>query len=417
MNDIVNGIYESWFSKDYPKNWNISRVKDLISIIRKEKNKYENTPVLSLTIDGVKLKKHLNEGMNPETYIGHQLVYPGDLVICLRDLDGPLLVGISEYYGCTSNLYLVLQFSNHNLEYYNYVFKTMDFLRVIDDFSYGMRHSYNISQFGQLRLPEPKLHIQSIIVEKLNFEVEKIDKLIDNQQQQIEKLKEYKQSLISEVVTKGLNPNVKYKDSGINWIGYVPQDWKVLQLRRIGKLLNGSTPKSDNSLFWDGEIFWATPSDFTEKQKIENTSRKITELGYSSCNTTLVPKGSILITCRAPIGNVAINEVAMCFNQGCKAIVSSSDNRYLYYFLKSMNEPLNIHGQGTTFQEISTNSLKNFIITLPNEEERKIISNYLDEKSGKIDLLINNKKDKIQLLENYKKSLIYEYVTGKKEVS
>lgn len=425
MNDIVNGIYESWFSKDYPKEWKIARIKELISVIRKEKNKVEDTPVISLTINGVKIKNNLSEGMNPETYIGHQLVYPGDLVICLRDLDGPLLVGISEHYGCTSNLYVVLQLDNHNLDYYNYVFKTMDFLRVIDDFSYGMRHSYNISQFSQLRLPFPQLLIQNKIVKELTLLEQKIDQLIKNQQQQIEKLKEYKQSLISEVVTKGLNPNVEFKDSGIDWIGKFPAHWDQTKLLNILEQKVTDGPHESLNLIEEGIPFISAESIKNDRIDFNLRRGNISSEDYDKCSKKYIPQINdiYMVKSGATTGNLAIVETDNKFTIWSPLAVIRSKRtyhfKYLFYFLKSDNFQKQVQLNWTygTQQNLSMRVLEKLLVAIPSFDEQLNMSEFLDNKVSKIDSLIEIKNKKISSLINYKKSLIYEYVTGKKEVS
>lgn len=410
MNDIVNGIYESWFSKDYPKEWKISRIKELISEIRKEKNRVEDTPVISLTINGVKIKNNLSEGMNPETYIGHQLVYPGDLVICLRDLDGPLLVGISEHYGCTSNLYVVLQLDNHNLDYYNYVFKTMDFLRVIDDFSYGMRHSYNISQFSQLRLPAPQLLIQNKIVQKLLLLEQKIDQLIKNQLQQIEKLKEYKQSLISGVVTKGLDPNVEFKDSGIEWIRKIPSRWDMIRVKDLS--INTTSRNEDENLQYIAlENIISQSFDFIDSDNDYDSKNGIYAAKYSVLFGKLRPYLAKSYYCEKDIS--CSSEFAV--------FPFDNENTSKYFLLLTQSygfiDVINMSTYGTKMPRANINFINNLTIPLPPAADQKKIVEYLMKKIGKINLLIGNKSIKIDKLNDYKKSLIYEYVTGKKEVS
>lgn len=395
MNDIISNLYESWFSKGYPQDWKISRIKDLISLIRKEKNKSEETPVISLTINGVKLKNNLSEGMNPETYIGHQLVYPGDLVICLRDLDGPLLVGISEHYGCTSNLYVILQIANQNIEYYNHVFKTMDFLRVIDDFSYGMRHSYNISQFGQLRLPVPQRYIQDRIVKELNTLEVKINQLINNQQQQIEKLKEYKQSLISEAVTKGLNPNVEFKDSGVEWIGKIPKDAQLVQFKRLAIINNGKeivNVDGEIPVYGSGGIFKYTDDYLFQGESIL----------YGRKGTIDKP---------LHVNGKFWTVDTMFYTEISELVIP----RYLYYVsIGSIN--FDYYKSGSVLPSMTQFELGNVLLPFFDKKSQEKIIEYLDYKTSLLDKVIEQKSSKIKKLEEFKKSLIYEYVTGKRIV-
>ena len=125
----------------------------------------------------------------------------------------------------------------------------------------------------------------------------------------------------------------KYKDSGVEWIGEIPIDWNVRKLKSIANILNGSTPKSGIPEFWDGEIIWVTPSDINklENRLIDDSERKLTEEGFNSCGTRITPIGSIILTTRAPIGNVAISNRVLCTNQGCKSISPNKINSIFLY--------------------------------------------------------------------------------------
>lgn len=375
--------------------------------------------MISLTINGVKIKKNLSEGMNPETYIGHQLVYPGDLVICLRDLDGPLLVGISEHYGCTSNLYVVLQLDDQNLDYYNYVFKTMDFLRVIDDFSYGMRHSYNISQFSQLRVPAPQLIIQNIIVQKLKLVEQQIDKLIKNQQQQIEKLKEYKQSLISEVVTKGLDLNVELKDSGIDWIGKIPVHWDIDRLKYVATSNDESLASSIDS---SSTIEYVDIGSVSHEIGIEKTEIFTFNEAPSRARRITRINDILVSTVRTYLKAIAVvDRDNLIASTGFSVIRANQkiNNTYLCYYIKSdyFTERVSAYSNGISYPAINDSILMSFDVVKPPLDEQEKTSIHLKNKVNEIDKLVSIKEEKIEKLNAYKKSLIYEYVTGKKEVS
>lgn len=150
-----------------------------------------------------------------------------------------------------------------------------------------------------------------------------MDRLIENQSKQIEKLKEHKQSVIIEAVTKGLNPSVLMKDSGIAWIGGIPNGWTICATKNLFSIISGATPKSDNSLYWDGDIVWITPSDYkTADIYVYKGKRNISDMGLSACSTTIVPPNSIIFSKRAPIGLVAISKVELCANQDCLSCVA-----------------------------------------------------------------------------------------------
>lgn len=243
--------------------------------------------------------------------------------------------------------------------------------------------------------------------------------LIKNQETQVEKLKQYKQSLITEVVTKGLNPDAPMKDSGFIYYGQIPAQWKLVATKYLYRIESGATPKSENPDYFDGDIPWITPADYkTDDVFVSEGRRSLTEQGLNSCSTTLVPKGSIIFSKRAPIGSVAINSETLCTNQGCLSCIPRTNDlsKYFYYVMSVMAEQYNLLGSGTTFKEISANSFANFVLPQPPIQEQQLIVSFLDEKCSKIQKLISIKTQKIDRMISYKKSLIYEYVTGKKEV-
>ena len=210
-----------------------------------------------------------------------------------------------------------------------------------------------------------------------------------------------------------MNRYETYKPSGIDWIGEVPIDWKTLRIKNVASIINGSTPSSSVEEYWDGDIIWATPGDFNKFNKIiDDSESKITEAGYKSCGTSLVPVGSVVITTRAPIGNVLIAGKELCTNQGCKTLVPNRvESRFLYYIISISSIELNILGQGTTFLELSKESLGTFKLPLPEYNEQLTIANYLDDQTQKIDRLIANKKAQAEKLKELRQIEINNAVT------
>ncbi len=204
-----------------------------------------------------------------------------------------------------------------------------------------------------------------------------------------------------------------YKPSGIDWIGEVPIDWKMLRIKNVASIVNGSTPSSSVEEYWDGDIIWATPGDFNKFDKIiDDSESKITEAGYKSCGTSMVPVGSVVITTRAPIGNVLIAGKELCTNQGCKSLVPNRiESRFLYYIISISSIELNILGQGTTFLELSKESLGTFKLPLPKYDEQLAIANYIDDQTQKIDQLIANKKAQVEKLKELRQIEINNAVT------
>ena len=213
-----------------------------------------------------------------------------------------------------------------------------------------------------------------------------------------------------------MKPYPSYRDSGVEWIGDVPEHWKITRLKYLSQIVNGSTPKSGMNEYWDGKIVWITPNDLGKLKgnKITDSLKKITQLGLNSCGTTLTTKNSIILSTRAPIGHLGITKIETCTNQGCRTIVPDSskcDNNFLFYYLYVSKDVLSSLGQGSTFIELSRQNLKDFINTLPPLTEQRSMTNYLDHKTSLIDELIEKTEKKIELLKGKRTSLINHCVT------
>lgn len=206
----------------------------------------------------------------------------------------------------------------------------------------------------------------------------------------------------------------KYKSSGNECIGEIPVDWEIKRLKLAVEVINGSTPSSSNVEYWDGNIVWVTPSDISklESNLINFSERQITTLGLENCGARLVPSGSVILTTRAPIGNLAITGTELCTNQGCKSLVPKScSEKYLFYYLGTITTYLQEIGTGTTFKELSNDALKNIIVPFPSPSEQTNIAAFLDSKTSQIDTLIRNKQKLIELLKEERAAIINHAVT------
>ncbi|CAN5385398.1 hypothetical protein BH10ACI3_BH10ACI3_23980 [soil metagenome] len=164
----------------------------------------------------------------------------------------------------------------------------------------------------------------------------------------------------------------------------LPDGWQTVRLGSVCRIVGGSTPSSGVPEFWGGENIWITPTDLGKLTipYIETSQRSITESGYKSCATEVVPVGSVIMSCRAPIGHLGIASVPLCTNQGCKSFVVTEkvDTKFLYYLLKISVPKFQELGSGSTFAEISKGSLDAFEIALPlTIEEQRRIASILDE--------------------------------------
>ena len=174
----------------------------------------------------------------------------------------------------------------------------------------------------------------------------------------------------------------------------LPVVWKIKIIGEVTTIVNGGTPKSNRSEYWNGDIFWITPKDMGRLEGIyvSNTSRKISRAGLQKSSAKLILENSVILSTRAPIGHLAINQVAMATNQGCRGLVPKLDldTKFLFYFLKLNIQLLNELGTGTTFKELSTNSLAGIKIPIPPLPEQKLIVTILDEAFEGIDRAIAN---------------------------
>lgn len=209
----------------------------------------------------------------------------------------------------------------------------------------------------------------------------------------------------------------QYKDSGIDYIGEIPEHWEVSKVGKEYYIIGGSTPQSDNSYYWtNGNIIWITPTDFknTINQYLLSSERKITLAGLQSCGTKISPPKSIVMSTRAPIGHIALTAEASCTNQGCKSFYSKNSNNYTpygYYFLMCNKKHIQSLGKGATFLEVSKNKLSSIRIPVPPTQEQIAIANYLDKKVSAIDGSIQKYKDMAEALKKTRKVMISDVIT------
>lgn len=186
------------------------------------------------------------------------------------------------------------------------------------------------------------------------------------------------------------------------------------KIKRLGKVYNGSTPNTGNTNFWDGDINWVTPADLTGDKYISKGSRSITELGRKNANLVTLPKNTVLLSSRAPIGKVALAKEPIHTNQGFKNIVTNENimiSEFLYYILLISEERLNLLGRGSTFKELSKNDFENFEVPCPSIETQRKVVNQLNNSVSRINLVKLETKKSIEELKKYKQSIITEAVT------
>ncbi len=406
-----------------PENWKVARVKDF-SFLSDKKNTSKDPIVLSLARDAIKIRDITNnEGQLAKSYDNYCIVKKGDFVLNPMDLYSGANCNVSFVEGVISPAYSILKIkNNYDVKLLDYFFKTLYWQMILYSYGKGVsadnRWTLTKENLLNIPLPCPPKEIQQKIVVILDKKCGQIDELVRIEENEIEKLKEYKTSLITKVVTKGLDPNAKMKDSGIPWIGQIPEDWKIGRLKFYAQIKTGSTPPTNIKQYFDENINWFTPSDF-KNMYLNNSERKIASSFLTDFNITLFPlKTTLLVGIGATCGKIAlINNEGYC-NQQITAIVASNniDRKFMFYEMSAIQKYLKENALYTTLPILNNEYIKNINIIIADIEIQQQIVDYLDKRCEEIDNLIKIKQEKIEKLKEYKKSLIYQYVTGKKEV-
>lgn len=408
-----------------PKNWELLSNKHIFSIknVRVGK-KSEDYDLLSLTLKGIVKRDMENpQGKFPAEFDTYQEVSSGDFVFCLFDVEEtPRTVGLSEFDGMITGAYTVLEVSpsfDKNFIYYFYL--NLDNEKMLKPLYRGLRNTIPKDWFMSYKTFVPTYEEQTAIARFLDQKILQIDQAISFKQRQIEKLSEYKQILIQNVVTKGLNPEAKMKDSGIEWVGYIPEHWDIKKTTHIFQSIgSGTTPSSSNPVYYGGSINWLQTGDLNDSV-INSTSKKVTERAMRDYGTLKIyPKNSLVIALYgATIGKVGLLNIEATTNQACCVLsrISNKEIKYIYYFFLGAKDSLLQLSKGGGQPNISQNTIRNLRLTLPPMNEQINISKYLDIKCSEIVVLVGKYKTQIERLKEYKTILINQAVTGKIKVN
>ncbi len=418
-----------------PSDYGTASIGSLFTI-KKDIIGQEPETVLSITQTGIRPKDlSSNEGQNASSYAHYQIVNMGDFAMNHMDL----LTGwidISKYEGVTSPDYRVFTLNDKEMsaEYFLRVFQYYYTNRVFYGFGQGVatlgRWRLPAINFKKIDVPVPPVTEQQQIVAEIDENVGKVDALIANVQAQIEKLKAYKQSVITDVVTKGLDPTVPMKDSGVEWIGQIPENYSVIRLRYLIKDYKagpfGSALITDQ-LNTSGDILCYTPEHIAQQHTESAKNLYLPENRRFEMSQFFVKGGDVIFPIVGSLGRAMvitddmpsgiINQRLAKFSLLPKKIDAGY---FMWLFAKStFFQPfINLFQRGSFIVNLTKGIVYDMPFVLPATiAEQKQISEYLDKKCSLIDRLIAIKQAKIEKLEQYKKSLIYEYVTGKKEVS
>lgn len=274
--------------------------------------------------------------------------------------------------------------------------------------------------FNGIEVPLPSISEQQKIAYFLDKKTAQLDKAKNLLEEQIQKLKDYRSSLIYETVTKGLDKTVPLKDSGIDWIGQVPEGWEVGKVKYFSQISAGATPDRNNSLFWNGNINWMSSGEVNQGI-VKHTFETITDLALKRTSTKLLPKGTVMLALNGQgktKGTAAVLAIESASNQSLASFIVDNkilNNMYLYYFFVA--NYYNIRGlKGEDRDGLNLQLVSNIVIPLFEIEEQQKIVDFLDKKTVQIDQLIQIKNKQIDNINKQRQTLIYDYVTGKRRV-
>ena len=412
---------------EIPVQWELAPTKRVFRgkkrIVGDEADNYER---LALTLNGVvKRNKDDNEGLQPEQFSGYQILEKNELVFKLIDLQNirTSRVGLSPYTGIVSPAYIILSNSETDNRFYYYWFMDMYnrciFNQMGDD---GVRSALNIKDVLEIPLPLIAESTRIKIASFLDKKCAEIDEMIALQEKIVEELKAYKQSVITEAVTKGLNPDVPMKDSGIEWVGEIPEHWEIKRLKQtLSKPLQYGANESGIAYNPNLPRYVRITDILDNSLKEDIDKQSLTEeqaAGYILQHNDILFARSGGTVGKSFIYNECYGRCAFAGYLIKASVNSSMQAKFVYYFTQTScydewKKQIFIQ---STIQNIGADRYSQLPLTVPSVKEQEVIVNYLDKRCTEIDNLISIKLSKIDSLKEYKKSIIYEYVTGKKEV-
>ena len=360
---------------EVPNDWRIVRNKNAF-VCNKELvgEKSELTQLLSLTTRGIK-KKDINnaEGKLPESFDTYQFVKENDIVMCLFDLDcSAVFSGISPFDGMISPAYRVLS-CKESMEprYADYWFRYISDGRKFNHYAKNIRYTLSYEEFSALPLLLPEKSEQRSIADYLDRKCSQIDVIIARQQEVIEKLKTYKLSVITEEVTKGLNPDVPMKDSGVEWIGEIPEHWVLNKLKYLSLDIGDgihATPTYDE----DGNVYFVNGNNIGEEYLVfKEDTNTISDTEYASYKLPLLTGNTVFVTLNgATYGKISFyhgEKILLGKSAGFITLKSTESREFIRYYLQSYTAKLimDLSLLGSTIANLSLRTLRDFVIPYP----------------------------------------------------
>ena len=414
--------------KSIPVNWECKRGKQLF-IETNERSITGTEELLTVShITGVTPRRQKNVNMfMSESLTGYKICHPGDIAANTMWLwQGA--VGVSNYHGVISPSYNTYRqrTNDYDSKYLDYLLRIQPLIDTYAAYSTGItlsRLRLYPESFLSIYFIVPPLTEQQHISSYLDVHCSEIDAMLSKTRSSIEEYKKLKQAVITQAVTKGVHGNREMKNSGVAWIGEIPKEWGRTKIKMIASFFNGDRTSRypQPSDFVDSGVTFLTSRNIDSDEVNLSDAKYITEDKYKSLSGAKIQIDDIIFCLRGSVGKCAINRTLSCGTVASSlATIRPKDiyPKYLLYFLLSniASTQTTIFMNGTCAANLSAENVGNYYITLPISTEQKEIADYLDAKCAEIDRLIAKKEQLVKELESYKKSLIYEVVTGKREV-
>lgn len=413
-----------WLDK-IPSHWSVAPLYSLASECDSPNKGMLESNLLSLSYGRI-IRKDINsnDGLLPESFETYQIVDQGDIVLRLTDLQNDqrsLRSGLVEERGIITSAYTAIRPTTLHNAYLAYLLRAYDTLKIFYSMGGGLRQSMKYSDLRRLPTLQPTYNEQSAIAAFLDRETAKIDALVAEQEKLIELLKEKRQAVISHAVTKGLDPNTPMKDSGVEWLGEVPEHWAVAKLRRFVRAVQtGGTPSASppNTDIEDGTD-WFTPGDFSGPIRLGSASKKVPPEAIEHGEAKVFPAGAVLVVgIGATLGKIGYLLTLASANQQINAILPNAevDGLFLAYSLSSKTAEMRNLSNASTIGIMNQEKTKEIWVAVPPRCEQETIAKFLDEDGVTSDALVNEAQRAIDLLKERRSALISAAVTGKIDV-
>ena len=349
-----------------------------------------------------------------------------DFVVSMRSFQGGLERAWAA--GAIRSSYVVLKpMREGRIGYFTHLFKSHDYVRALQATSNFIRDGQDLSMrnFSLVDLPLPPTEEQNAIVAFLDRKLEEIDRFIAAKKRMIELLEEQKAAMIDRAVTKGLDPNTKMKPSGLAWLGDVPAGWRILRIRHLGRVGNGSTPNRGETKYWTGGTYPWLNSGVVNKRIVTSAEEFVTETALRECHLPKVPAQSVLLAITGQGKTRGMAALLLCeatINQHLAYIVprrQAISPEYLHMVLRGLYAQLRAisDGEGSTKGALTCDDIKRFPLPVPPQAEQQSIVTHLAQMLNTADTAIGRTEREIDLMTEYRTALISDAVTGNINVS